>query len=239
MIKRAFAPPEERLRQPDRAREGDAGHAGRGAQEPRQSAAHLHGDRHRADRRQPRLLQDRRRRGLPRRHRQGAPRRVQAGQRRRHRRARRLQEMAAGRPAEALERRFRDRRRHVPQEARRRRDDRRCSLDELLAIAEKDLRKNQAAFAETARLIDPKRTPMQVLEKVAGRPSAGREAARDDAGRARRARPVHDRPPPHHDPEGRAGAWSRKRRRSCARRRARRWTFPGRSKPWRPRRTTT
>ena len=39
-------------------------------------------------------------------------------------------------------------------------------LDELLAIAEKDLRKNQAAFAETARLIDPKRTPMQVLEKV-------------------------------------------------------------------------
>ena len=37
-------------------------------------------------------------------------------------------------------------------------------LDELLAIAEKDLRKNQAAFAETARAIDPKRTPMQVLE---------------------------------------------------------------------------
>ncbi len=39
-------------------------------------------------------------------------------------------------------------------------------LDELLAIAEKDLRKNQTAFAETARLIDPKRTAMQVLEKV-------------------------------------------------------------------------
>ena len=32
-------------------------------------------------------------------------------------------------------------------------------LDELIAIAEKDLRKNQAAFAETARLLDPKRTP--------------------------------------------------------------------------------
>ena len=30
-------------------------------------------------------------------------------------------------------------------------------LDELLAIAERDLRKNQAAFAETARAIDPKR----------------------------------------------------------------------------------
>ena len=28
-------------------------------------------------------------------------------------------------------------------------------LDELLAIAERDLRKNQAAFAETARRIDP------------------------------------------------------------------------------------
>ena len=37
-------------------------------------------------------------------------------------------------------------------------------LDELLAIAEKDLRKNQAAFADTARLLDPKLTPIQVLE---------------------------------------------------------------------------
>ena len=100
--------------------------------------------------------------------------------------------------------RFRHRRRDVSEEARRRRDDR-APLDELLAIAEKDLRKNQAAFAETARLIDPKRTPMQVLEKVAGRLSARGEAAGDDAERARRARPVHDRPPPHHDPEGRAG----------------------------------
>jgi uncharacterized protein (DUF885 family) len=39
-------------------------------------------------------------------------------------------------------------------------------LDELLAIAEKDLRKNQAAFADTARRIEPKRTPLQVLEAV-------------------------------------------------------------------------
>ena len=39
-------------------------------------------------------------------------------------------------------------------------------LDELLAIAEKDLRKNQAAFAETARLIDPKAHAAQVLAKV-------------------------------------------------------------------------
>lgn len=39
-------------------------------------------------------------------------------------------------------------------------------LDELLTIAQSDLQKNQAAFAETARRIDPGRTPMQVLEKI-------------------------------------------------------------------------
>jgi uncharacterized protein (DUF885 family) len=39
-------------------------------------------------------------------------------------------------------------------------------LDELLAMGDADLRKNQAAFAEVARVIDPKRTPMQVLEEV-------------------------------------------------------------------------
>jgi uncharacterized protein (DUF885 family) len=39
-------------------------------------------------------------------------------------------------------------------------------LDDLLAIADKDLRKNQAAFAATAKQIDPKRTPAQVLEKI-------------------------------------------------------------------------
>jgi uncharacterized protein (DUF885 family) len=36
-------------------------------------------------------------------------------------------------------------------------------LDELLATAERDLKKNQAAFAEAAKRIDPKRTPQQVL----------------------------------------------------------------------------
>jgi uncharacterized protein (DUF885 family) len=39
-------------------------------------------------------------------------------------------------------------------------------LDDLLAIAEKDLRKNQAAFTETAKRIDPAHTPMEVLAKV-------------------------------------------------------------------------
>ena len=39
-------------------------------------------------------------------------------------------------------------------------------LGELLAIAERDLKKSQAAFAETARLIDPGRTPVEVLKVV-------------------------------------------------------------------------
>jgi uncharacterized protein (DUF885 family) len=39
-------------------------------------------------------------------------------------------------------------------------------LDELLAIAQDDLKKNQAAFAETAKKIDPAHTPMEVLAKV-------------------------------------------------------------------------
>ena len=63
--------------------------------------------------------------------------------------------MAEDRSVEALDRRLRDWGGHVPEEAGCRRDDH-VPLDELLAIAEKDLRKNQEAFAETARLIDPK-----------------------------------------------------------------------------------
>jgi uncharacterized protein (DUF885 family) len=48
-------------------------------------------------------------------------------------------------------------------------------LDDLLAMAERDLRKNQAAFAATARRIDPGRTPMQVLDAVeADHPPAGK-----------------------------------------------------------------
>jgi uncharacterized protein (DUF885 family) len=39
-------------------------------------------------------------------------------------------------------------------------------LDQLLAIAEKDLRQNQAAFVETAKRIDPTRPPLQVLQRV-------------------------------------------------------------------------
>jgi len=48
-------------------------------------------------------------------------------------------------------------------------------IDQLLTIAEADLRKNQAAFAETAKKINPARTPMDVLERVqADHPPAGR-----------------------------------------------------------------
>ncbi len=39
-------------------------------------------------------------------------------------------------------------------------------LDELLAIAERDLRRNQAAFAEVAHNIDPNMTPDQVLATI-------------------------------------------------------------------------
>jgi uncharacterized protein (DUF885 family) len=39
-------------------------------------------------------------------------------------------------------------------------------LDQLLATAERDLKKNQEAFAEAAKRIDPKRTPPQVLAVV-------------------------------------------------------------------------
>jgi uncharacterized protein (DUF885 family) len=39
-------------------------------------------------------------------------------------------------------------------------------LDELLAVGTADLRKNQQAFAATARLIDPSHTPMEVLSRI-------------------------------------------------------------------------
>ena len=61
-------------------------------------------------------------------------------------------------------------------------------LDELLQIAERDLRKNQAAFAETARTIDPKRTPADVLKTLEADHPPPEKAAVDDAGRARCAR---------------------------------------------------
>ena len=59
--------------------------------------ADLHADRHRTDRRQHQLLQERRPGGIHRRDRPGAPRRVQADERRGDRGARRLQDVPARR----------------------------------------------------------------------------------------------------------------------------------------------
>ena len=165
MIKRAFAPPEERLRQliaREKAMPAALAEARKNLENPPRiyteiAIEQIDGNRG--------FFQTAVAVGLPHRDRQGAPRRVQAGQRRGRRRAGRLQEMAAGRPVEALDRRF-----AIGEDTFRKKlaaDEMiELPLDELLAIAEKDLRKNQAAFADTARLIDPKRTPMQVLETV-------------------------------------------------------------------------
>ncbi len=56
-------------------------------------------------------------------------------------------------------------------------------LDRLLAIAEQDLRKNQAAFAEAAHVIDAAKTPRQVLDSVeADHPPAARLLETTQAG---------------------------------------------------------
>jgi uncharacterized protein (DUF885 family) len=48
-------------------------------------------------------------------------------------------------------------------------------IDELLAVAEQDLRRNQAAFAETARKIDPGKSAQEVLAQIeADHPRAGK-----------------------------------------------------------------
>ena len=101
MIKRAYAPPDERLRLliarekrcrrrwPRRGRTSTTRRRSR----PQIAIEQLDGSQ--------RVLQDRRGGGVSRGEGQGAARRVQGGERRRHRRARRLQEVAAGRSAEA------------------------------------------------------------------------------------------------------------------------------------------
>ena len=107
-----------------RARESHAGGAGRGEDESSESAARLYRDRHRAAGWKSRVLRNRRGVGVSDRHRQGAAGRVQAGKRRRHCSAGRIQKVASARFAAAIERELRARRRHIPQEACRRRDDR-------------------------------------------------------------------------------------------------------------------
>jgi uncharacterized protein (DUF885 family) len=49
------------------------------------------------------------------------------------------------------------------------------SLDQLLAIAEQDMAKNKAAFAETAKNVDPALKPLEMLAKIqADHPPAGK-----------------------------------------------------------------
>jgi len=56
------------------------------------------------------------------------------------------------------------------------------ALDELLKIADADIKKNQAAFAETAKKIDPTKTPMAVLESLQNdHPPAGKLLATTQA----------------------------------------------------------
>ena len=101
----------------DRPREGDAGRAGRGAEEPRQPASYLRRNRHRATRRQPRFLPERHSRGVQRRQGPGIAVGVQDGERGSGDGARRLQDVAsAGSPA-ARQGRVRVRRRHLQEEA--------------------------------------------------------------------------------------------------------------------------
>ena len=117
MIKRSFAPPEERLRQLIAREKAMPAALAEAQDESPEPAAHLHRDRHRADGRQSRLFRNGRGVGVSNCHRQGTARRVQAGQRRGHRGDGRLQEVAPERSAAAIDRELCHRRRDVPAES--------------------------------------------------------------------------------------------------------------------------
>jgi hypothetical protein len=97
-------------------------------------------------------------------------------------------------------------------------------LDQLLKIAEANLKQNQAAFAEAAKKIDPKKTPMQVLADVQkDHPPAGKllsvaQDTLDSLAQFVRDHHIATIPPAE---------------------RSRRWTRRGRSRRSPPRRTTT
>ena len=101
-------------------------------------------------------------------------------------------------------------------------------LDELLAIADRDLKKNQAAFAETAQRIDPKQTPRAGARRrsrpIIRRP---RSCSSITQAGARRDRPLHDRPPHRHRSAGGAGAGAGDAAVPARDDDRRRWTFPG------------
>ena len=73
-------------------------------------------------------------------------------------------------------------------------------LDKLLEIGMADLRRNQLAFKETARKIDPRKTPQQILDEATHdhpAPDHLLQSFRDVSGRIKR---LHHRPPDHHYP---------------------------------------
>ena len=81
-------------------------------------------------------------------------------------------------------------------------------FEELLHIAERDLRRNQLAFAETARRIDPVRAPRDV-QKALEANHRHRATSLDDPGRAGFTGLVHDKKTDRHDSEGSVGACRR------------------------------
>ena len=175
MIKREFAPPDERLRKliaREKAMPAALAEARKNLDNPPRIYT---ADRDRTTRRQPRVLPDGGSGSVHEGDRQGAARGVQGRQRRRHRRARRLQEVAAERSAEAIERRVRVRRRHLPEEARGGRNDRACRSTSCWRLPNGICGRTRRRLPRPRRRIDPKRTPA--------------------AGAGRRSRPITRRRP--------------------------------------------
>ena len=80
-------------------------------------------------------------------------------------------------------------------------------LDRLLEIAEADRQKNEDAFQATAKQIDPKKTPEEVLARAAGgSPGAGRSCCRTTQDTLDSLRQFIVDPPHHHDSAVRSGA---------------------------------
>ncbi len=146
-------------------------------------AADLHRDRHRADRREHQLLQERRAGRVQGRDGPGAARRLPEEQRRGHRGARRLQDVPAEGPAAEVDRHLRDRRRHLRQGARRQRDDRRAARSAARASPRRTGRRTRRRSRRRRKQIDPAKPADAVLASLqADHPQAG------DAARRRRRR---------------------------------------------------
>ena len=167
MIKRAYAPPDERLRlliAREKAMPAALAEARKNLDNPPKISTQIAIEQLDGSQR---LLQDRRRGGVPGGQGHGAARRVQGGERRGHRGARRLQEVAAERPA--AKRANGDFAIGADTYAKKLAADEMVELplDELLAIAEKDLTEEPGGVHRDREADRSRRsTPMQVLAKV-------------------------------------------------------------------------